>query len=367
MQPDSTIGTVPGLAPVVDDLSIFVVPGQISSAADAITQGVAAERLGFSGVWICERIESLKEMGPILGGVAAVTSRLGIGSAPTVPAARLPLVTASLGNTLQSLSSGRFTMGVGRGPLSSYFSGWGYSQPSFATLVDYCDIIRRLWRGEIVDYDGPAGTYSGLQLHDLAEGPPPKIIFCHNGGPKASKLAANPVFDGVMPGNFLTPEAVHHSLTLTRDECERIGRDPDELSYIVVVPSAPELPDVEVQGYIGARIVFALAIWGQYYVELNHWDAGVVKEVLNHPALSDMSRAIDQTFNSPTGRTQLLDVVRLVPDSYARETCAVGPLSDCVKLLKDFKDAGADELLLYTTSPAQNAGLLEAWRALRSG
>ena len=68
----------------------------------------------------------------------------------------------------------------------------------------------------------------------------------------------------------------------------------------------------------------------------------------------------------PEGLSFSTSCARL-PDSYARETCAVGPLSQCVRLLKDFKDAGTDELPLYTTSPAQNAGLLEAWRAFRSG
>jgi hypothetical protein len=33
-----------------------------------------------------------------------------------------------------------------------------------------------------------------------------------------------------------------------------------------------------------------------------------------------------------------------------------------VKTLQAFRDAGADELAIYGTSPAQNAGLIDAWR-----
>jgi hypothetical protein len=47
------------------------------------------------------------------------------------------------------------------------------------------------------------------------------------------------------------------------------------------------------------------------------------------------------------------------------ETSAVGSIGDCVKTLAAFRDAGADELATYGSTPAQNSALLRAWRDRR--
>jgi hypothetical protein len=66
----------------------------------------------------------------------------------------------------------------------------------------------------------------------------------------------------------------------------------------------------------------------------------------------------DQAFH----RDQLYEVADLVPDSWMRDSCALGSLSDCVKTLQSFRDAGADEIAVYGTTPAENAALIGAWR-----
>jgi hypothetical protein len=46
------------------------------------------------------------------------------------------------------------------------------------------------------------------------------------------------------------------------------------------------------------------------------------------------------------------------------DSCAIGTARECAAKLKQFKDAGADEITTYGSTPAQNAGLVEAWREL---
>ena len=59
--------------------------------AQGIADGVEAERLGFARVWLAERPE-LKEPATILGGIAARTSSIGIGTGiVAIAAATLPL------------------------------------------------------------------------------------------------------------------------------------------------------------------------------------------------------------------------------------------------------------------------------------
>jgi hypothetical protein len=45
------------------------------------------------------------------------------------------------------------------------------------------------------------------------------------------------------------------------------------------------------------------------------------------------------------------------------ESCAIGSAQDCVASLQRFRDAGADEIVTYGSTPAQNAGLAAAWGA----
>ena len=100
--------------PVVDDLSITLLAGRVSTPAPAIEQAVEAERLGFKRIWIPERYSN-KEAGVLLGAIAARTSRLGVGSGPLSISSRYPVVTAALGATLNSAFGPRMTLGVGRG------------------------------------------------------------------------------------------------------------------------------------------------------------------------------------------------------------------------------------------------------------
>ena len=102
------------VAPVVDDMSIYLLAGRVPSAATVITEAEDAERLGFNRVWVSERYSN-KEAGVIMGAAAARTSRIGIGTAPIPLGSRPVLLTAALGSTLQSAFGPRFALGVGQG------------------------------------------------------------------------------------------------------------------------------------------------------------------------------------------------------------------------------------------------------------
>ena len=72
------------LEPVVDDLSLYVQGGRISSSAAVIDDAVEGERLGLYRIWLSERYD-LKEAGVLLGGMAARTSRLELGTSALFP------------------------------------------------------------------------------------------------------------------------------------------------------------------------------------------------------------------------------------------------------------------------------------------
>jgi probable F420-dependent oxidoreductase len=342
------------------DLSAYVRAGRITSAADVLADAEEAERLGFRRVILSERYD-LKEAGALLGGMAARTTRLGLATGALIPSSRPPILTAALGATMHSAYGPRFVLGLGRstGP---YLANTGIPPVSFQALVDYATIVKRLWAGEVVDYAGPAGEWTGLHLADTYSGPQPEIWSVNLGGPRACRAAAQPPFDGVLLAPFLTVEAVGRTVARLREECERIGRDPDSLHVCHPLVTAPGADDTEVRSQLHARMVTYLQEpgIGENYARLNEWDFEPIRRVREHPQFQTgmVNASADHNFH----RKDLLGPAELVPDEWMTSTCATGTPEECAALLARYKDAGAHELCTYGSTPGQNAGLVAAWR-----
>src|SRR3954466_319715 len=139
-----------------------------------------AERLGFDSMWAAEAYGS--DVVTPLAWWGAATERLRLGSAIMQMSARTPAAAAMAAMTLDHLSGGRFTLGLGAsGP--QVVEGW-YGQPfgkPLARTREYIAIIRAILRREgPVTFEGdhytlpyPDGTGLGEMLkssiHPLCE------------------------------------------------------------------------------------------------------------------------------------------------------------------------------------------------------
>jgi alkanesulfonate monooxygenase SsuD/methylene tetrahydromethanopterin reductase-like flavin-dependent oxidoreductase (luciferase family) len=233
-------------------MGITVLAGRIKSATTGIVQAQDAERLGFKRIWLPERY-NIKEAGVMVGAMAARTGRIGVGAGPLSVFSRPPVVTAAIGATMQSLVGDLFTLGLGRSN-AAWIAGHRFTEAGYQGIVDYARIVKQLWAGETVDYGGPAGSFHGLTMIDRPEDvPPPKVVFFHLGGPVASKVAADPVFDQVALCNLTSAEVMARSIVATRSEAERIGRDPESLYFIAPVTTAPDLDERATRAMVAAR------------------------------------------------------------------------------------------------------------------
>jgi probable F420-dependent oxidoreductase len=347
-----------GLAPEAEDVSLYVRGGRLRSSADVVPDAVEAERIGISRLWLSERYD-LKEAGVLLGGMAARTTRLKLGTAALFPGSRNLLLTAALGSTMHSAFGPRFTLGLGRS-MSAYISNANMTEISFAALADYPDLLRRIWRGDDVNYDGPVGSFRGLHMADTYPGPPPEIYSVNLGGPKACKVAVSAGFDGVYLQPFMTAEAVHNSATRIREECERVGRDPVAVRIVVPMVSAPELDEERARAYLHARMVTYLGQPGMLdaYARINGWDPKLGDPVREHPMFAKDPDRVDHNFH----RDQLMEVAKLVPDEWVYPTSLAGSVADCVGKMAEYRAAGADEICFYGSTAAENAALVAAWR-----
>lgn len=359
---------------VMEDFSAYLIAGRVKSRIttdekyassvrtplQGIQDAIDAEQLGFRRVFLSERYD-LKEAGVVLGAIAARTSRIGLASGVIGAASRNPMMAAALGATLHAVAGPRFVYCLGRGA-AGWVPGSGMNENSYQAIVDYASILHRLWRGETVSYQGPAGNYPKLVLNDNYDGPPPQLWYGCFGLPKAAKAVASSVFDGILLSAMLTPEAVHDVANRVRRECEAVGRDPNSVRICASVVTAPELDDQETRELCHARVVTYLQppVWGQAFVELNGWSADTIQRMREHAQFKRMDKSMaDTSFH----RVELLEPAKLIPDAWMEDCCAIGSIDNCAKKIQQFRDAGADEVTTYGSTPLQNAKLAAAWRA----
>ena len=188
------------------DLRLGLMLGYWGANPDDATETVlAAEDCGFDSVWTAEAYGS--DAFTPLTWYAARTSRIKLGTGLVQLSARTPAATAMTAATLDALSGGRLTLGLGvSGP--QVVEGW-YGVPFPKPLErtrDYVEIVRKLWRREVSASDSahyplpyPGGTQLGksikLTLHPVRDRIP---ILIGAEGPKNVEMATQ-IADGWLP------------------------------------------------------------------------------------------------------------------------------------------------------------------------
>jgi F420-dependent oxidoreductase-like protein len=184
--------------------------GYLGSADPSVTVPLAqhAESLGYHSVWTAEAYGA--DAVVPLTWMAAHTSRINVGTAIMQMPARTPANTAMTAATLDSLSGGRFLLGLGlSGP--QVVEGWhgeAYGKPLGKTR-EYVSIVREILRREKplehhgrhydIPYTGPDATGLGkplkLIIHPRRADLP---IYLAAIGPKNVALTAE-IADGWLP------------------------------------------------------------------------------------------------------------------------------------------------------------------------
>nr|WP_228454671.1 LLM class F420-dependent oxidoreductase [Streptomyces alkaliphilus] len=208
--------------------------------ADNLTVAREADRLGYAVCWAAEAYGS--DAPTVLSRVAAETERIDVGSAILQIPARAPAMTAMTAATLDTLSGGRFRLGLGvSGPqVSEGWYGVRFDKP-LARTREYVEIVRRAMSRERLAFEGehwtlplPGGPGKPLKLtvHPVRERIPLYIAAI---GPKNLEQTGE-IADGVLLIFFAPEHAEETTLRHLRAGRERIGAD---LTGFDVVPTVP--------------------------------------------------------------------------------------------------------------------------------
>jgi 5,10-methylenetetrahydromethanopterin reductase len=343
---------VTGLTP--GRLGAYVLPGAAHDPAAGLAQARATEQMGLGTVWIGERYDT-KDLAALAGAISQVTSRVQVAAGITHPYLRHPMVLASMGQTLQALTGGRFHLGLGRSAAWRW-TAYGVPSPTLAALADIAGILRRLWDGQTVAYDGPLGHFPQLRLPVVLSAEPPPLLLAAI-GPKTIALAGR-CYDGVILHPLLTPEAVRRSADILRASAADAGRDPDRVRCYATVLCAPAVSEAERQLAIEARAAGYLSVpgLGDSLARINGWSEDDLATYRGQQALTELgSKPADKHLS----RAELIGLCDGLPPGWLPSCTAAGTVQQTATVLASYLDAGADELILHGVVGERLAPLAE--------
>lgn len=342
---------------VLTELGFYALPGQPDSSRDLVAEVREGEAMGLGTVFISERYNK-KEAATLCGAAGAVSERIRISTAATNHNTRHPMVTAGFARTMQSLTGGRFTLGLGRG-ITAMQDAYGIDRITTAQMEDFAGLMRRLFRGEVVfGHDGPAGSWPVLHLDATLDEHLPLGMVAF--GPRTLELAGR-CFDEVVLHTFFTDETTARCVRTVKEAAERAGRDPDSVAVWSCYATIGDHIDADerLMKLVG-RLGTYLQGYGHLLARTNGWDTGIVDRFLADEVVQSV-RGLDVSATTE----QLEHVATLIPAEWLAPA-ATGSPADCVAAIRGQLALGCDGVIMHGATPAELAPIVAEYRAGRA-
>jgi probable F420-dependent oxidoreductase len=167
----------------------------------------------------------------MMAAIAVATERIGIGTGVLIAPLRPAILLANQLATIDQISNGRVSVGVGVGWLQMEFDALGVPfAERWSRTADTMRACRALWTQLPASFESPSVSFSGVYCSPQPVGRIPIWLGTGMSRERAAWLAE--VGDGWFPMNP-DPALVADGLRLLRDELERRGRDVGEIGVRV--------------------------------------------------------------------------------------------------------------------------------------
>ena len=328
-------------------LACYLLAGQPDSSRDLVGEVQQAEALGLDAAFISERYNK-KEAAVLSGAAGAVSDRIRIITAATNHNTRHPAVTAGFARTMQSLTGGRFTLGLGRG-VPAMQDAYGIPRITTKELEDFALLMRRLFRGEVV-FDWPGSPV--LHLDSSLDEHLPLCLTAF--GDKTLELAGR-VFDDVVLHTYFTDDVTRHCVEVAKNAAADAGKQIRVWSCFATIPdSLPE--QVRLKKSVG-RLGTYLQGYGDLLVRTNGWDRPVLERFLADDVIRSVA-GLDMV-GTPE---QLEHAATLIPQEWFAAS-ATGTPEQCAEKVRGQYALGCDGVILHGCTPTELAPVIEALAA----
>jgi coenzyme F420-dependent glucose-6-phosphate dehydrogenase len=213
---------------------------------ELVELAVLAEEHGMDSATVSDHFQPWRHQGghaPFsLAWMTAVgerTKRLILGTSVLTPTFRYnPAVVAQAFATMACLYPERVFLGVGTGEAlneiaTGYAGEWPHFKERFARLRESVQLMRELWLGDRVDFDGTYYRLKGASIYDVPAGGVP--VYIAAGGPVVAKYAGR-AGDGFICTSGKGEELYQDKLIpAVKKGAEVAGRDADEVDRMIEI------------------------------------------------------------------------------------------------------------------------------------
>ncbi|MEU7904805.1 LLM class F420-dependent oxidoreductase [Actinoplanes sp. NPDC049118] len=320
-----------------------------TTPANHLALAQEADRLGYSVVWAAEAYGS--DVPSMLAWIAGQTESIDVGAAVMQIPARSPAMTAMTAATIDTISGGRFRLGLGvSGPqVSEGWHGVRFAKP-LARTREYVDIVKLAIARKPVAYDGdhytlplPDGPGKALRLgfHPPREAVP---VYLAAVGPKNLELAGE-IADGWL-AIFFAPDDAGESLRHIESGRARIGAG---LAGFDVAPSVPVVIGDDVAAACDAvRPYAALYVGGMGSREQNFYNRLAVRM-----GYADEAREIQDLYLD----RKIRDAAAAVPQDFITRTSIIGNRQQVTERIREYAAAGVGTLSISPFVPDLETGI----------
>jgi 5,10-methylenetetrahydromethanopterin reductase len=307
-------------------------------AQDQITYAKLADEMGYESIWICET-RLARDAISVLGGIAATTRNIKLGSNVVNSWTRPPSLMALTFATLHELSGGRAICGIG-----AYWDPLAWKQgvvrrKPLKQMREYIHVMRGLFNMERVTYEGELVQVRDLALdlgHGMERKPIPMPIYIGATGPQMLELSGE-IADGVcLNGNMsvaYTRDAIEH----IRRGAQRAGRTLSELEFPILLSVSMDHDGDRARDE--ARHLITMYIGQQPHVGKA---AGLPQAYIDA-----LTEAMGGWPPRPGG---VQAAMRLVDDDVVNTLAVAGTPDDCIRRAREYLKAGASYVIPMTYS-----------------
>jgi probable F420-dependent oxidoreductase len=185
-----------------------------------------AESLGYSDLWVLEQVTgrtSVLEPLTVLAYAAAATTRIRLGTSVLLAPLRHPIELARSASTLDRLSGGRLTLGLGIGE-AEYYRRYGLPDQNLGRRFDeFLDVLLALWSDGPVVHRGDAWTVHEVRVEPKPLQQPHPPIWLGARSSRALRRAARRA-SGWMGMGAASIDEFRHQTAQLREYLEEYGR-----------------------------------------------------------------------------------------------------------------------------------------------
>jgi F420-dependent oxidoreductase-like protein len=203
---------------------------------------VAGEQAGFDSVWVMDHFWQLPPLGgptqpmlegyTLLGGLAARTRRVKLGTLVTGVTYRNPALLAKMVTTLDIVSSGRAMLGLGAAWYEEEHDAFGFDFPRAGKRLDRLEealqICRAMFTEDAPSFEGKHYRIEkALNIPRPVQPNGPRIMVGGSGEKRTLRLVAQYADMCNVNGS---PDTIRHLIEVLRGHCADLGRDPSEIT-----------------------------------------------------------------------------------------------------------------------------------------